>query len=75
MGLVYAAFALYLGISFILKAWQLGQTPSDRTVARSVFKYSILYLMFLCIGMAIDSLPITHTAIAIVSQYLASIIS
>lgn len=73
MGLVYATFALYLGISFIVKAWQLGKTPSDRTAARSVFKYSILYLMFLCIGMAIDSLPITHTAIANLSQYLASI--
>ncbi len=61
MGAVYAAIALLLDGVFVYKAWQLMQTPSDLTVARSVFKYSILYLMLLCAGMGIDSLPITHT--------------
>jgi heme o synthase len=73
MGGIYAAFAVYLGAVFIYKAWQLDKTPSDRTVARSVFKYSILYLMMLCIGMAIDSLPITHTAIAYIAQNLQNL--
>jgi protoheme IX farnesyltransferase len=75
MGVVYAAFALCLGGNFIFKSWQLGQAPSDRTVARSVFKYSILYLMFLCVGMAIDSLPITHLAIATLSENFQSLAS
>jgi heme o synthase len=73
MGGIYAMFAIYLGGTFIYKAWQLDQTPSDRTVARSVFKYSILYLMMLCIGMAIDSLPITHSAIAYIAQNLQNL--
>ena len=60
MGAVYAGIALLLGGVFVQKAWQLMQTPSDLTVARSVFKYSILYLMLLCAGMGLDSLPITH---------------
>jgi heme o synthase len=60
MGAVYAGIALLLGGVFVQKAWRLMQTPSDLTVARSVFKYSILYLMLLCAGMGLDSLPITH---------------
>lgn len=60
MGAVYAAIALLLGGIFVQKAWKLMQTPSDLQVARLVFKYSILYLMLLCAGMALDSLPITH---------------
>lgn len=60
MGWVYAAIAFLLGGGFVYKAWKLVQTPSDLMVARSVFKYSILYLMLLYAGMALDSLPITH---------------
>jgi len=60
MGAIYAAIALLLGGVFVQKAWQLMQTPEDLQVARSVFKYSILYLMLLCAGMALDSLPATH---------------
>jgi protoheme IX farnesyltransferase len=60
MGAVYFGIALLLGGVFVQKAWQLMQTPSDLQVARSVFKYSILYLMLLCAGMALDSLPATH---------------
>ncbi|MBD2022442.1 protoheme IX farnesyltransferase [Leptolyngbya sp. FACHB-36] len=60
MGIVYAAIALLLGAVFVQKAWQLVQAPSDLQVARSVFKFSILYLMLLCTGMALDSLPVMH---------------
>ncbi|WP_413162414.1 heme o synthase [Capilliphycus salinus ALCB114379] len=59
-GMVYAAFALGLGAIFVKKAWQLLQSPEDQKVARSLFKYSILYMMLLCTGMVIDSLPVTH---------------
>lgn len=59
-GMVYAAIALGLGAIFIQKAWQLLQSPEDQKVARSLFKYSILYMMLLCTGMVIDSLPVTH---------------
>lgn len=70
MGVIYLAFALVLGLVFIHKAWLLRQSPSDRDMARSVFKYSILYLMLLCIGMGIDSLSITHTFTSNLTTYL-----
>lgn len=60
MGLVYALSAVGLGGAFIYKATQLLKQPSDRNMARSVFKYSILYLGLLCVAMGIDSLPIAH---------------
>ncbi|MGF1494362.1 MAG: heme o synthase [Microcoleaceae cyanobacterium] len=69
-GLVYAGIALWLGIIFLQKAWQLLQTPEDQQVARSLFKYSILYMMLLCAGMVVDSLPITHQATTVLSEYL-----
>jgi len=56
MGAVYGAIALGLGSVFIYKAWHLTQNFSDRDRARDLFKYSILYLMLLCIGMGVDSL-------------------
>jgi protoheme IX farnesyltransferase len=60
MGLVYAVSAIGLGGGFIYKAMQLLKEPNDRNVARSVFKYSILYLALLCVAMGVDSLPIAH---------------
>lgn len=60
MGLVYGLSAIALGVAFIYKALQLLKEPSDRQVARSVFKYSILYLALLCVAMGVDSLPIAH---------------
>ena len=60
MGAVYAVVALLLGGVFIAKAWSLLQTPGDRATSRSLFKYSILYMMLLSTGMAVDTLPITH---------------
>jgi protoheme IX farnesyltransferase len=75
MGSVYAAIALALGVVFVQKAWQLVQAPSDLQVARSVFKYSILYLMLLCAGMALDSLPITHHLTEMASANLTTWVS
>jgi protoheme IX farnesyltransferase len=63
-GLVYGAIALALGSIFIRKSWQLLQNPEDKPTARSLFLYSISYMMLLCLGMVIDSLPITQHAIA-----------
>ena len=59
-GVVYGAIALVLGSIFLQKAWQLLHNSHDKQVARSMFKYSILYMMLLCTGIVVDSLPITH---------------
>ncbi|NJK35824.1 MAG: protoheme IX farnesyltransferase [Oscillatoriales cyanobacterium SM2_2_1] len=56
LGWVYLAAALCLWGGFIYQAWQLLQRSEDRQVARSVFKYSILYLGLICLAIAIDSL-------------------
>lgn len=74
-GAFYAGVAVLLGGIFAGKAWQLLQNPSDRQVARSLFKYSILYLMLLCAGMVFDSLPITHQIENAIAQNLQTIIS
>ncbi|AFZ47977.1 protoheme IX farnesyltransferase [Cyanobacterium stanieri PCC 7202] len=55
-GLVYLISAIALGAFFIAKAWELQQKPEDKDRAKSMFKYSILYMMLLCTGMVIDSL-------------------
>ncbi|MEM9117177.1 MAG: heme o synthase [Cyanobacteria bacterium P01_F01_bin.56] len=67
-GWVYGAIALYLGCLFLKKAWELLQTPSDRDQAKSLFKYSILYMMALSAGMVIDSLPITRSTMTVLSH-------
>ena len=67
-GAVYAGTALLLGGRLISKSWSLLQTPSDLGLARSLFLYSILYMMLLCAGMVIDSLPITHELIRTISS-------
>ena len=69
-GILYAAIALSLGGLFIHKSWRLLQNPEDRTVARELFLYSISYMMLLCLGMVVDSLPITHNLISAVSNQL-----
>lgn len=74
MGAVYATIALLLGGIFVQKAWKLMQTPSDLMVARSTFKYSILYLMLLCAGMGIDSLPMTHQMVSTIAQHMQTVI-
>jgi protoheme IX farnesyltransferase len=69
-GVLYAAIAVSLGGLFIHKSWRLLQNPEDRTVARELFLYSISYMMLLCLGMVIDSLPITHHLISAVINRL-----
>ena len=68
-GAVYAGIALLLGGRLIQKAWSLLQNPSDQGLARSLFLFSILYMMLLCAGMVIDSLPITHELIALLNTH------
>ena len=63
-GPLYAFVALVLGGQFIYKAWQLIQRPEDKQMARSVFKFSILYMMLLCASLGLDSLPWTQTLLA-----------
>lgn len=64
LSVFYGAIALYLGYVFLRKAWQLKQAPADKQLARSMFKYSIFYMMLLCLAMVIDSLPLTHNLLA-----------
>lgn len=69
-GILYAAIAVSLGGLFIHKSWRLLQNPEDRAVARELFLYSISYMMLLCLGMVVDSLPVTHNLINAVSNHL-----
>ena len=62
-GIVYGISAVGLGGIFVYEAWKLLQAPTDKTVAKSMFKYSILYMMLLCTSIVIDSLPQTQAAI------------
>lgn len=59
-GWIYAIAAVALGGLFLKKAWVLMQSPSDRDLAKDLFKYSIFYMMLLSASMVIDSLPITY---------------
>ncbi|WP_323224701.1 heme o synthase [Spirulina sp. 06S082] len=56
LGWIYGAIAVILNAIFVRKAWQLKQNPSDKILAKSLFKYSILYMMLLCAGMVVDCL-------------------
>ena len=64
-GLFYGAIAVYLGYDLLRKSWQLKQEPTDKQLARSLFKYSILYMMLLCAAMVVDSLPIIHSLVSL----------
>ncbi|MDF5737123.1 MULTISPECIES: heme o synthase [unclassified Nostoc] len=70
-GILYAAIALSLGGLFIYKSWRLLQNPEDRAVARELFLYSISYMMLLCLGMVVDSLPVTHHLISAAIKLIA----
>lgn len=72
---VYGSIALILGSIFIKKAWALLQNPDDKQIARSLFLYSILYMMLLCAGMVVDSLPITHQLTNAIAASLHPLIS
>ena len=56
---LYFAIAIVLGSIFIYKAWLLLQSPSSLELARSLFKYSILYMMLLSIGVVIGSISLS----------------
>ncbi|PSF38345.1 protoheme IX farnesyltransferase [Aphanothece hegewaldii CCALA 016] len=75
LGIIYMAIALYLGITFLVKAWSVKQQPFDKDKARSLFKYSILYMMLLCTGMVIDTLPISRHLTALVSSQWTHLVS
>jgi heme o synthase len=64
-GIIYAISAVGLGGVFVYEAWKLLQAPTEKSVAKSMFKYSILYMMLLCTAVVIDSLPQTQAAIAL----------
>ncbi len=70
VGFVYGIAAVYLGAVFVYKAWQLLKAPTEKVVAKGLFKYSILYMMLLCTAIVIDSLPYTKNAIALMSAYI-----
>lgn len=74
-GIVYGAIALFLGSIFLKKAWQLRQSPSDKQLAKSLFKYSILYMMLLCTGIVVDSLPLTERLTSGLMTNLQTLIS
>jgi heme o synthase len=75
MGGVYGAIALALGTLFVGKAWRVVQQPDDYTLARSLFKYSIFYMMLLCCGMVVDSLPLTHQVTAAIAHQVTALVS
>ncbi|OKH39565.1 protoheme IX farnesyltransferase [Calothrix sp. HK-06] len=62
-GFIYGAIAVSLGGIFVNKAWKLLQNPEDKPTAKALFLYSISYMMLLCLGMVVDSLPMTHHAV------------
>jgi len=74
-GVVYGIIAAILGSVFIKKAWALLQEPENKQLARSLFKFSILYMMLLCTGIVIDSLPKTHQLTAFVAEHIQTLIS
>jgi protoheme IX farnesyltransferase len=71
----YAATALCLGGLFIQKAWKLIQAPSDRDLAKSLFKYSIFYMMLLSLGMGIDSLPFMQSISQALTEQVQILVS
>ncbi len=73
-GAIYGGIALILGSLFIKKAWALLQNPTDKQLARSLFLYSISYMMLLCAAMVVDSLPITHQLTSALMAILCAIV-
>lgn len=74
-GVVYGLVALGLGIGFIYQAWDLMQAPGDKDRARSLFKFSILYMMLLCVALVVDSLPATQTFIANLTSQVQTLVA
>jgi protoheme IX farnesyltransferase len=59
-GAIYGLTALGLGIVLIQKVRDLLADPIDKGAAKSLFKFSILYMMLLCSAIVVDSLPAVH---------------
>ena len=57
-GLLYGFMALVLGIELLRRAIALWMQPEEKSVAKSLFTYSIFYLMLLSAAMVVDVLPI-----------------
>ncbi|HEY9762701.1 MAG TPA: heme o synthase [Trichocoleus sp.] len=74
-GALYTVIAIALGYLFLKKAWVLLKSPSDRDLAKDLFKYSIFYMMLLSAGMVIDSLPITHDLMTALTGSLETLAS
>jgi protoheme IX farnesyltransferase len=55
-GMIYTVTAVILGILFLRKAKELKQQPEDKQIARSTFKFSIVYMMLLCTAIVVDSI-------------------
>jgi protoheme IX farnesyltransferase len=70
-GVLYTFFATILGGFFLQKAWLLKRSPFDKPLAKSLFKYSILYMMLLCTAIVVDSLPFTHQVTQMVAAAIA----
>lgn len=74
MGSVYLTVALGLGLGLIWRTVRLIQDPYDRDRAASLFMYANVYLLLLCLGMGIDSLPATHAWMAATGSWLVALI-
>jgi protoheme IX farnesyltransferase len=72
MGVVYGLSALGLGLWFVIKAVKLLRLEGDRVYARSLFKYSVLYLALLYTAMAIDSLLPANLSVNQLIAYLGN---
>jgi heme o synthase len=71
-GALYGVVALVLGVLLLQKVLVLKADPTDRTKAKSLFKFSILYMMLLCTAIVIDSLPASrHLLAALGSSWFA----
>lgn len=74
-GWLYGLVAVGLGVGFIYRAWDLMQAPGDKDRARALFKFSILYMLLLCVGLVVDSLPVTQTFIANLTSQVQTLIA
>ncbi|KJH71336.1 heme o synthase [Aliterella atlantica] len=74
-GLVYGVIAASLAIVFIKKAWALLQNPDSKELAKSLFLYSIIYMMLLCAGMIVDSLPIVHNLSSAIATSIQTLLN
>lgn len=73
MGAFYTIGAVVLGAMFIQKAWVLLQAPTDNQIARSLFKYSIVYMLVLSLFMVVDSIPAVQVMSSTIATFALSI--